>query len=266
MGLLQKSLMLSEKKALTFLEFINKYKIQKCLLLKKHNNDFLVSNCIGLDLDTIFSSISTNDFWLGSIKENNKLYFFDEENLLRPFLQLFSANDKEQIKLLYIYKTEDTILLICEQSNSNIDLLNELNNEVIKIKEDTDFDEVPHFDKENKEFIQLFKLTFDNKINSYIQEKLINKDYLDLLQKAVENRIINQLKQNLNSKDFIVNCNNFVFKFTMTTITKIPQVLLKQHLQSTLNKVLTETSYNFVLEDCGIADNYEELSNFLKAN
>ena len=121
MGLLQRSLSLSNAKSLNFLDFTRKFNLKVCGIYKKEDNKYFISNSIGYDGISIISSVASADFWDGTVTEKNKLVKISERSKLFPFFQLFSFNLKDDISTLYYYSTEDSTLIICLSDDETID-------------------------------------------------------------------------------------------------------------------------------------------------
>lgn len=109
-----------------FKNFCEEIGLQKTVLLIPHENQYKAIFSYGVESASRDESVSTFDFWDGTISENKWYSFFGED--LCPFYQLFSSDDAQLLKHLHIKKIEITentfaILLILEDyANSLIDL------------------------------------------------------------------------------------------------------------------------------------------------
>lgn len=82
----------------SFFEFCKKYKFAHCAILKYIENNFIISHCIGIDAKSIAASVSSRDFWEGTIGTDViEISFGKIENSLAPFYQFFSNPMKEKI-------------------------------------------------------------------------------------------------------------------------------------------------------------------------
>ena len=118
MGLLSRTLSLSQEKkvsekTISFIQFTKKFNISLCAVFSKIDNNYLITNSVGFDGISIISSISTNDFWDGTINNPNKWYSFTTNSEMVPFFQLFSFNQKDKIKGIYICRFEDKVFMVC---------------------------------------------------------------------------------------------------------------------------------------------------------
>ncbi|MCF0241814.1 MAG: hypothetical protein HUK25_04205 [Treponema sp.] len=118
-SLLERAMALS--KGLSFFEFIKKYNLSHCAIFKKTGVKYSMHFSAGFDAETILESISTADFWNGTI-ENDKWFFYNKENnSINEILQLFSSELKEKISFAQIFKHENYILLIAQSDNDTSD-------------------------------------------------------------------------------------------------------------------------------------------------
>lgn len=109
-----------------FKNFCTEVGLQKVVVLIPHENTYKAIFSYGVESASREESISTFDFWNGTLKEN-QWYSFSGEDLC-PFYQLFADNDVHLLKHLHIKRFEIaenvySIILILEDSvNSFIDL------------------------------------------------------------------------------------------------------------------------------------------------
>ena len=90
-GLLKKSLYASENRGLDFFEFTGKYNLEMCAILKNTDGEYRIQNCVGFDGESICLSVSTVDFWEGTINQANKGFSFNTDSSdALPFFQFFS--------------------------------------------------------------------------------------------------------------------------------------------------------------------------------
>ena len=122
-GLLKKSLTAgtgeNANRRLDFFEFAGKYNLEIFAMLKNNNGNYEINNCCGYDGESICLSVSTPDFWEGTIPMGQKLYTYDavSQDAL-PFFQFFSKKFQEKLKTINIIKSKNnSIFIIC---NNNI--------------------------------------------------------------------------------------------------------------------------------------------------
>lgn len=235
-GLLKKSLMASHYDKLDFFEFIHKYNLSLCSLLKPHDGFYCISKSFGFDGQSICLSYSTKDFWDGTIKDKNNLYTFKTNTSeILPFYQFFSDKLKEKIQLLYLFKFDnDSIFIFISDSNYTIsqDFVYDLQN--------TDFESEFYIDKD-----ELVSNTFDYEID---------------LSEAIESFVLSNTKANkliieAISEQIYINLITYFPKPSKIQITEtgkykllycIPQALplelLTAHLQNQIKFILDNHS------------------------
>ena len=165
-GLLKKSLLAGENRRLDFFEFTDKYNFDICAFLKAEEGSYRIYNCTGFDGESVCLSVSSEDFWDGTLSESNKLYSYKvSSSEALPFLQFFSAKLKEKISDINVLKTiNNSIVIICNKAPSNL-------NSFISDIEAVEKTETA-FEAETKinpaDFNQSFKIDFSEALESFI--------------------------------------------------------------------------------------------------
>ena len=266
MGLLEKSLRLSQQGALSFFEFSKKYNLNCSAILSKFQNNFIITNSVGIDGDSILSSVSTQDFWDGTVSQKNKLYTFDEANLMRPFLQLFSDNLVHKIKSISIYYTDEKILIVLGEDADNKDfgdsLISDFN---LLVNETSKTPAILNFTKGSDEFIRLFRLSLEKNVEAYINKKVQVNEHKAILTSAINQAIYNKLKTHFSAPDYIFKYNTCSFNLVTVSKTNIPYELMKKHLEVSLKEMLSFYAETLDLSDYGQANSYQELIEFIQA-
>jgi len=266
MGLLEKSLKLSAQGVLSFFDFTQKYSLSYSAILTKKNNSFIITDSYGFDGDTILSSVSTQDFWDGTIAQKNKFYIFDEPNILRPFMQLLSDNLINKIKLICIYYTDDKILLIMDENSrpdfANDKLIEDFN---LIVNEGSKTPAILNFTKNNDDFISLFRLSAEKSVEAYINKNLKNQEFKDVITQSINDAIYNKLRMHFSRPDYIFRYNKCSFNLVIVSKTQIPYDLIKKHLEQSLKEIISFYSESIDLSDYGHAGSYHELIEFIQA-
>lgn len=122
-GLLKKAEYFLQSDICNFEKIARKYTLDKLALFVKDGNNFFMSYSYGFDKESIAKSLSTYDFWNGTITiEEWKVY--EKEDTI-PFLQLLSNNDKFDIEKIYIKKlSNESIIFIPEYTYRHFVQLN----------------------------------------------------------------------------------------------------------------------------------------------
>lgn len=96
---------------LSFFDFTVKHSLTNTGIFAKDGVFYSFNASKGFDSDTILQSLSTSDFWEGTIKENSWSVFSREDNNLNTMLQFFSNELKNSFDFICIYENGDYILL-----------------------------------------------------------------------------------------------------------------------------------------------------------
>ena len=117
-GLLRKIILMDEKNRLDFFDYVNKYKLSQCAILKLRNGFFQISSCFGFDSQSILKSVSTEDFWKGLIPKNNTPYLFTRsDNSIQPLYQFFSETIIDSISSIILYKNNSDVILLASSES-----------------------------------------------------------------------------------------------------------------------------------------------------
>lgn len=110
-----------EQAGLSFFEFVKKYNFSHCAIFERVNTFYVFSHSYGFDGDTILQSISTSDFWEGTVEENKWNFFSRDENNLNTVLQFFSMNLKTSLPYVNIFYSKEKVLLTAFEGKPEYD-------------------------------------------------------------------------------------------------------------------------------------------------
>lgn len=102
--------------SISFFDFIQNNPLSHVCIFSKVNSFFVASASWGFDGDTILKSLSTSDFWEGSVKQGTWNVFSRDDNNLNTILQFFSDSFKNVINFVQVYAEENRILLIANEN------------------------------------------------------------------------------------------------------------------------------------------------------
>jgi hypothetical protein len=88
----------------SFSDFSSSYGLSHCAVLTIVNGSFVITACTGLDASTIGLSVSSPDFWNGTLKSSGFSTFLSSDGTIAPFYQLFSPEMKEKILGIHILR------------------------------------------------------------------------------------------------------------------------------------------------------------------
>ena len=237
-GLLKKSLLASttsDSRRLDFFEFTGKYKLEICALLKNENGNFRITNCLGLDGESVCLSVSTSDFWEGIIPDAEKLYTFNNSVETLPFFQFFSTQIKDIIKTIQIIKTkQNSILIICnktiEQTSDFISDVNTIQNTQVEFNSNNEKIDSSKYAKE-------FEIDFSQALESFMLSN--SKNHVQFT-KVIVQELFHNLCCNFPEPEKLLYSEDGKFIFYVTE--DIPLELLSNHLRIENNFILGNNS------------------------
>lgn len=266
-GLLKKSLLLSLNHGLDFFEFAQKYKIPFFAELKKVNDNFVFCNTYGFDGVSILSSVSSKDFWNGTIKEKNKWYEFSaKRNNLLPFYQFFSFNQKDKINYVYIcYFDDEKILMICETDENESIYCNEIIEDYKKIEYTRKID-LTDFKRQKSDIITKYTIDFTQTVDDFINRHLSHASYSEHFKNVFENQIHLMLLQNFSKPDFLARKKSFVYNALIFSKQPLDNELIELHIKKSFEEMLDESAQSINITCKGNASSYLEIQDFLQEN
>ncbi len=267
--LLKKYVKESSEARLDFFEFTKKYSLSTCAILELHDNEYVVSDCIGFDGISIIQTLSTADFWNGTIPSKNQWYRFStSDSTITPFYQFLSFNLKEKVENIYIYFSAESskILMIC--SIDEVDLTDDADLlEDFKLLKEEKPEEIDNSKIEISvdSVINKYSIDFEKAVKTFLALNLDNIDYLDYFKKIIYQVLWYQLNSYLNRHYYIYHTSESAFNFISFTKTQIEDKLFLQHLKKNLETILNDQADLVILHNLGTASSYSEITSFLKA-
>lgn len=244
-GLLQKANLL-QSEGLAFFDFITKHKIKYCAFFKRFSLHYAITNSFGLDSESIINSLSTVDFWNGTIPCSNKVYkSSNQDGSINTFLQLFSAELKDQIKLISILKFEDNSIFLIINSDITQDMISDLKNLNLENYKRSEKNTLSKFLPEVE--IKKYTVTFDSFIENYLKvtgaDEKYNSVFFNAINKEIQLRLYNSFKDYSCIK--CLESNKYEIQIQETH--SLPLNLLKTHIISILNDIISIEEDNISL-------------------
>jgi len=225
------------------------------------DNHFFVTNSFGYDATSIICSYSTQDFWNGIIKEQNKLYQFDlKTSSIIPLLQFFSNEQRDFISNILIYKLNNNKIFLLA---SNIPFINttQFLQQIDKINfSNLSFQTKKAFNQSDKS--HYFSIDTKYYIESIVEKNIQNHFYLkpQFIQ-SLQNELFNRLVLHFNdekTKIFKSNEDEFVFKIATHNEISDYKLLIK-HINFNLKNLCKSNQQKLALK---IEANYNSEKDF----
>ncbi len=239
-GLLKKAEHILSDEEKMFRIILSKHNVSKAALFSLDNNYYSIKYSAGLHEETKSKSESTKDFWDGLNLTDDS--FFQSEEELNPFFQLFSEEDKDNLSGLYISKLYSSDILFVPVYNDNI-----INN-ISEIK---------------KELLSFLYNENEIKINNALLHN--NKALLLILSKSqgFNQEEIESIKQTVSDFD-IFKQNEDIIKLILFTQTEIDLELYKIQLIKTLKSLDNDIKCeNLNIESAGYCSSVKGIKTFI---
>ncbi len=226
----------------SFFDFISNSPFPRCIILKKDNTAYCAGFSYNLDADSIFRSVSTEDFWNGLVQENDKWLIFNKKNSISDLYQFFSKEIKDLISEIYIYKdsaTGNIFLLIYSENEERINIQN--NNEFIEnLKKCLEYN--PKISNQKKTSLSfesfIYHFDFKNAINKEINAQCPDGN-LKLLSKTIFNEIFFKAYRLFPKPHIItVDTSLLTLKFEIFAKERIPLVLVQNQFETALENLI----------------------------
>lgn len=234
------------KKADNFLHMLSAFEklsinnnLDKIAILEKFENYYLIKYSYNFTDASIQQSMSTHDFWVGTLTNNNWNTFSNENAI--PFMQLLSQKDKETIENFCIKRlNDDYIILIPFKDNNNYDLL--------KIENDI------------KNFLYDYKKTILQGLHKYKNGALliINSDTY-----SIDDYFL-YIKKIICKDDLCIKSKNYI-KLVLFSDDEIDIELYKYQIVKTLSNFNTQfNSIKLDIQIAGYSNSYIDIKTFIE--
>ncbi len=266
MGLLSRASTLDKTEniqGLAFSDFINIHSLKICALLEKKEADYFVKNSIGFDGNSIISAVSTSDFWQGICPQSKKIYSFTSQEEIKPLLQLFSLNLRENLKNLFVYKNSKSQILITtekltEKITVDIEILDDKYHEC-------NISNLNPLIKKTSVVLKL-KVDYSEAVESFISYKIkADEKMKSFIQSALSNEIYNRFICYYNSPDSTVYSDKNSIKTVIISDKTYSVELITNHLILNLKEVLEKSAELIQIDFSGTAESCAETQEFLQS-
>lgn len=266
-GLLKKTLsILNKKTELDFFEFTKKYSLKFCAFFLRKENFFYISKSIGFDGKSIINSVSTQSFWNGTIEKEGWHFFDKKDARIVQFYQFFSFELKDSFEYLYIFYSQNQILMIPSTHKFEQDELNSISNDLPTLCEYSPKFDVSLLDNDYKLSFYKYKIDILKAISMYIEKNVDNTTFVPLLKSSLITEIFGRLKLYFSYPNIVLMDENSNVKVLIASNKEINLELLKTHLLLNIENVIESFSEYLELISEGISKSFSDASSFLKVD
>ena len=261
MGLLTKANLVDLNTRLAFSDFVYKYELNSFSIFSKIENDYYISNSLGMDGVSIIGSTSTPDFWKGICKNLDTVYNFDSSDKANPLLQFFSFKLKDEIRTISVCRTSKNILMLC-----NKQITSEMLRDYLMIDDTKSLLDVSKLNNliSKSSILCKVQIDFDEAIQTFIYTKLTKKDYAELFSKSLFNELSNRILFAYNEANTSVKSFDNKIKTVFIANTSLSKEILINHLILNYKDVLENAAEVINIDFLGNAESFSELKDFLQ--
>ena len=262
-GLLKKSLIVSQNDKLDFFEFLNKYQFSLCGVLRLEQGAYCVYKSFGLDGKSICLFDSTQDFWDGTLTDKNNLYSFKAGSTeILPFYQFFSQDIKNHLEMLYFYKLEDNSILFFTSSNDYT-----IPQSLIFDIQNIDFDsetktDIQSIDMDNNSYF-LYSIDLTEALESFVITDHVQSDIK--IVKAISNELYFNFIKYFARPSAVSMSEIGKYKLAYCSPEVVPEELLYNHLRYQIKKKIDNHSELISIDFYKNAQSISEIKTFLQA-
>jgi hypothetical protein len=266
-GLLAKADLLA-KGSVNFQQWADKKHIAHAGLFMNINNMYMIVHAYGLDSITIAKSVSTLDFWKGTLPDMNKwMTYSASEKKIEGFYQLLSTELKGKVHQLSFFRS----------SNNNIILMIINTGEpVINMSEET----LPSFIQENRtdfsslttafrsglgiSHAQLFLACLKPAVEtSYKSVKAVPDIFHAQITKTIFEQSFFYIKRTFQVPNSCCMGTNEEIKIILFSRSQLSEKVLQVHLAQLLKPVLGQPAETILLLPAGFCDRLKNIQDFL---
>lgn len=270
-GLLAKASKSAVKTFSSFQDWAKSNGFEHCGLFCSIRGLMVITHSYGIDSQTIASSVSSKDFWKGTLKNDEQIISYSKDDQeFYNYLQFFSFEMKNNIShitfvkigsendfsILMVYKINSTSSISISQSAINsITLENKYLNLEFSLENCSEI--------KNHEY-ELLQMDLSKTVKSSIREIQLPEASIEkTVIECIYSEIFDLLKSAFPSPNIISFKDNAVIKIAFVQNENIDDLLLQSHINLLLNELLCKPEVNLALINKGKTNDSEKVINFL---
>ncbi|MBP5402487.1 MAG: hypothetical protein J6Y36_04935 [Treponema sp.] len=269
-GLLARAQNSTLKTFASFEDWAKNYDFDHCGLFTLVHGMYVISHAFGIDSQTIAGSVSSKDFWDGTLKDDKDIFNYTKDDQdFYNFLQFFSFDIKNEItKISFIkttYEGDNAILMVFSMHERKFNLttgcldtlrVKNIHNQKLFTKNDFNLGK-------NKE-AAMFTLSISESVEESIKsvqvpEKNIYNSVLD----CVYDELYSLISHAFQDPDVTIFCDPGIIKIVLINRPDLDEMLLQSHINLLLTDLLCKPSVFPVLSNSGTTKDIQELISFM---
>lgn len=270
-----------EKKCDLFSSWAQEKKYKMGGVFVENYGYFVMSDMLGFHAKTAVTSVASSDFWNGTLENTSEWEIFTEEDMnIAPFYQLFSEEDRYNIKRLCVLPKNimgqhAIVFFASSNERKGLSLPSPTDEDFLNVvKKSTSEFKSPYAKRDLIEkhlaegflrytascFILSVKIAIDNLVS---QCETANSDIRQTIYDTIYNSISEEIKKRFAYPNCITKGIEGEIKIAIFSNGKIEEELLKMQLDPALKQILDEDAQGVILIASGSANTVEEAKNFL---
>ena len=257
-----------------FFQWTASMHFEHAAVLEKFLTKYCISHAAGIDAETVTASVSSCDFWNGTLSDNTEWFTADfGTKKAEPFYQLLSNAAKDTVKSISLLKLKpengSPILMVLsfEEKTEIPPADNSFKNSLLKIieqkKDETDIKGTSASNTSKNAFLYLLslKLTFENFI---LKTNLKEAEYSGKICSCIYDEIFFMLQNALSKHHIICKGSNYEIKIALFLNNPVDAILLQSFIIKNLETIFNKDSASKALVlSAGSADKTPAIHNFL---
>lgn len=244
----------------SFSAFCKKNNFPLCALFQKVKDNFLITKSVGLDAKSILSSVSSLDFWNGTIGNDTDVHSYKDETL-SAFYQLFSEKIKDAIHSIHFARLNDSSIFAKIDTDQNYSPL-QIDFSKINFSSTTP----PSFQAQSKKNYSLFLLSSNVALQKIMSEVSFPKEIYTSLCNSIQDAFFEEISQMLCEPNFCKKNGNGEIKIVFESDGEIETELLQHHISSFAKNVFESFSDSLILVKAAFTSSSDEVTSFLTEN
>lgn len=272
-GLLAKTVKIAEMPVFSsFYDLCDAYSFTNCALFTIVNGFFVITACKGIDAASVASSVSSRDFWNGTIGSPGSFIDYAEiDSKFSGFFQLFSSSVKENTAGFHFLKVSGDCIFVNIDLGSYKDIsvpATELKEAILSFLSSRTDNSPPPLPELTFVFshsiVYMLLLSVKLAVNSSVRTADVGDKYLsNSIFLTVYTEIFSVLKKHFVCPNYCTRSGNGEIKIILCGQKTFDDSLLQYHIAKSLNSILSQYSDSVILLKAGTASSEDDVRRFM---
>lgn len=256
----------------SFQDWAKANRFDHCGIFEIVHGMMIITHAFGMDAATIASSVSSKDFWDGTVSEfEQPVNYSKNDQDFYNFLQFFSFDLKNSIYHISFYKfvlngNPAIFMAYNTEDDKIIELDSSIKNTIVTKKSECLLESKKEIQKNlNINSARFFSINISEYVNSSIKSiQLPEKTIYDAVTEAVYEEIYDLLKRAFAKPNLIYTENFSRFNLSLFINSEIEDDILQSHTNLLLSSILPNLPSEIALTNCGQSQDADKIIDFLK--